>query len=375
MTNELFESLLHESEGETLDFKREQYAFASATEEQKSELIKDILTMANAWRRTTAYIVVGVEEIDGRASKIVGVDHHLAEAAVQQLVNSKTNRPISFAYEASEYKGHRLGIIAVPVQERPFYLKSKYGKIQANTVYLRRGSSTAIADPDEVAKMGRARAIEIGQPSVVLAFADVSKRIMLGKVLEKESKVLVFQNRENIPNYGSDYDLSSVIERPNRNFYREYAKYLEEKFLFTPFGFVLENSGDRIAENTRLEIDIPMSSPLRFTDFPKEMPEKSGMYSVMPRVRSIFQKDELTVKQRGDGWSISAGFGSVQPKAKAWTHQFYVGAMETVRINVTARVFADNLSSPFETDLEFSISTMVAAEAVSVDKVVEWAGS
>ena len=51
MTNEMFESLLFEEEGTTIDFKKEQYRFVNATEDEKSELLKDILGFANAWRR------------------------------------------------------------------------------------------------------------------------------------------------------------------------------------------------------------------------------------------------------------------------------------------------------------------------------------
>jgi hypothetical protein len=54
MTNEQFESLLFEEEGTTIDFKKEQYRFVNASDEEKSELVKDILGFANAWRRTKA---------------------------------------------------------------------------------------------------------------------------------------------------------------------------------------------------------------------------------------------------------------------------------------------------------------------------------
>jgi hypothetical protein len=55
MTNELFERLLYEEEGTTIDFKKEQYRFVKATDEEKSELLKDILGFANAFRRSATY--------------------------------------------------------------------------------------------------------------------------------------------------------------------------------------------------------------------------------------------------------------------------------------------------------------------------------
>ena len=52
MTGELFESLLFEEEGTTIDFKKEQYRFVKASDEEKSELLNDIMGFANAWRRS-----------------------------------------------------------------------------------------------------------------------------------------------------------------------------------------------------------------------------------------------------------------------------------------------------------------------------------
>lgn len=52
MNKELFERLLYEEETATLDFKRDQYRFAKAADDEKSELLKDILGFANAWRRS-----------------------------------------------------------------------------------------------------------------------------------------------------------------------------------------------------------------------------------------------------------------------------------------------------------------------------------
>ena len=52
MNNELFEQLLYEEESPSLDFKRDQYRFVRATEDDKSELLKDLLGFANAWRRS-----------------------------------------------------------------------------------------------------------------------------------------------------------------------------------------------------------------------------------------------------------------------------------------------------------------------------------
>jgi hypothetical protein len=152
--SELIERLLYEEEGATLDFKREQYRFSRATDDDKSELLKDILAFANGWRREDAYILIGVEEVRGGKGIPRGVTEHLNDSDLQQFVNSKTQRPVEFAYCAVLYEGKDLAVLQIPLQERPIYLKSNFGKLRANVVYIRRGSSTAEATPDEVARMG-----------------------------------------------------------------------------------------------------------------------------------------------------------------------------------------------------------------------------
>ena len=151
---ELLESLLHEAEGTSLDFKSAQYPFEQATVEEKSELLKDILAFANSWRRSTAYILIGVEEVEGGRSNVVGVDTHLDDAKLHQFVNGKTHRPVEFSYRVIPLEGITIGVIEIPLQERPTYLNKRYGKLGPREVLMRDGSSTRTASPDEIKKMG-----------------------------------------------------------------------------------------------------------------------------------------------------------------------------------------------------------------------------
>jgi hypothetical protein len=160
MTPDLMEKLLHEEESSSLDFKRDQYPFNGANDTEKAELLKDILAIANSWRRTTGYILVGVQEVKGGRSDVIGVSGHLADNNLQQFVNSKTNRPITFSFEAFEFEGKQVGIITIPKQKRPFTIKAGFGGLLKDTVYQRHGSSTATASLDEATRMAAADATE-----------------------------------------------------------------------------------------------------------------------------------------------------------------------------------------------------------------------
>lgn len=170
---ELVERLLLEEESTVLDFKRRQYPFVGAEDAQKAELLKDILAFANAWRRSDAFVLIGVEEWPGRRSRVVGVSHHLEDSALQQFVNSKTQRPVTFSYRALKLDSRQVGVLHLPVQERPRYLRQRFGHLKPQTVYVRRGSSTAEADPDEVAQMGAEEdAVGRALPKLELRFDD-----------------------------------------------------------------------------------------------------------------------------------------------------------------------------------------------------------
>ena len=148
MTPHKLENLLRESECTYLDFKRDPYPFVGATDQAKSELLKDILAIANADKQGDGYILIGVEEVRGSRSRVHGVKVHLSDNDLQQFVSTKLNRPLTFSYQVVPCDGVTIGVIHIPAQDRFFYLKSDYGNLQANIVYYRLGSSTAKATPD-----------------------------------------------------------------------------------------------------------------------------------------------------------------------------------------------------------------------------------
>jgi len=243
MDKSLIEALLYEDESTTLDFKREQYPFEKASDGYKSELLKDILAFANAWRRTEAHILVGVEEVKGGRSIVKGITHHLDEASLQQFVNSKTNRPVNFSYQAIQYEEKQIGIIQIAVQERPIYLKENFGKLSKETIYIRRGSSTGCADPDEIARMGAAIAVLSQVPSLDLQFAETEKHIKMGTGIDLQSEVLQLPSKSQIPRASSGDYFVSLVDVVNVAYYQEFADYLFYTTLLRPMGFSLKNTG------------------------------------------------------------------------------------------------------------------------------------
>lgn len=206
MDDALLSTLIRKGESDTLDFKAQQYSFVGGSEEEKGELLKDILAFANAWKETDAYILVGVKEKNQRADGLPGVTNHLADNDVQEFVNKKTNRPVVFSVEAVILQGTELDVIRISrSQARPIFLKKNFGKLAKDSVYIRRGSATAVANADEIAEMGKTSASAVLLPTFEM-FA-VSKRE------DKEKTGLIGRIRLYLNNSGtrSARDLSAII--------------------------------------------------------------------------------------------------------------------------------------------------------------------
>ena len=168
---ELLHRLLREGESARLDYNR-RIPLCTWYIGEKAELLKDILAFANAWREQDAYILTGVKHSPGEPAAIIGLDSPLDDAQVQQFVNSKTNRPIHFGYVEFASSRGNIGVFQIPVQQRPFYLRERFGALKANVIYVRRGSSTDIASPDEVAAMERRQHTQWAAPRLSFEFAD-----------------------------------------------------------------------------------------------------------------------------------------------------------------------------------------------------------
>jgi hypothetical protein len=352
MNDGIIEQLLNENESTYLDFKRDQYLFEGASDDAKGELLKDILAFTNAWRRTDAYILIGVEEVKGGRSNVVGIPKHLDDHSLQQFVNSKTQHAVTFSYTAYTFEGAQIGVIRIPLQDRPVYLAKDFGKLKKNIVYVRRGSSTAEANPDEISKMGATVVLERQGPTLQLEFTDPEKQTRLGTSLKLESVVVEIPDSE-IPAIRSS--IYNIMLNPD--YYEEKAKWISDTSILNSVGFALENIGSSLAANPRMLLEIkkePHIVVLGHGDYP-EHPQRDRQPTYRPYFPS---NNQIFIDTRGDEWVISANFRSVQPKAiVGCAGEFYIGAVKSCRLDLEARVFADNLPEPARISLSIDIVT------------------
>jgi hypothetical protein len=376
MNDKELEQLLSEDEGTSLDFKRDQYPFVGAPDDQKAELLKDILAFANAWRRTTAYILVGVDEARLARNKPPGISEHLNDADVQQFVNSKTNRPVEFSYRAQPYGKIELGIIEIPLQERPSFLTKDYGKLRKHVVYIRRGSSTDEADPSEVARMGSSDThAEPGRPSLDLQFADLKSRKLFGFSLNLQSTYLyprIEPARIKPRPSGVSALMASTLEM-NPHFHEDLIDYVAASALLNPVGLALTNDGGVSARAVELRIQVPRQQGLHIVD-DSDRPDRPSKHFNIPKFRSNITdiarsgSPEPRVSAYSNYYEIVVHFGNVLPRSTVWTSEaFFLGAEISQKALAAARLYADNLANPLDVSLEISIVTQI--RPMNVDEI------
>ncbi len=363
----IVEDLLYEDESSTLDFKRDQYPFSGANNRQKSELLKDIIAFANAWRRSKAYILLGVDEVVGGKSTVVGVSNHLAESNIQQFINSKTNRPIEFSYRAEEIEGQQVGVFEIPNQERPFFLESDYGRLESNVVYLRRGSSTATADPEEIARMGKTIADQEREPNLDVEFADPEEKRSLGVEISVSSIVLDLPERSEIPTLGSG--MVSVMK--NSNYYREVADYIYEDMLLTEIRLRVRNIGNHVADSPKVVLRTSIDGKLIIKEKAQPWPsrESTGLNPAAVAGINPIGAQTIEVEQSEGDWLITAELDDIQPKADIWSPTFFLGATKDTTATFESTIYGNNISEPEKQELNAVFET--ESGEITSDKIVE----
>ncbi|MBA7533709.1 hypothetical protein ES705_25952 [subsurface metagenome] len=363
INNELIESLLYEEEGVELDLKSQQYCFIKASDEEKSELLKDILAFANAWRRSDAFILIGVQEIKGGRSNVIGISDLLDDAAIQQFVTTKTNRPVIFSYQNLSFEGKNIAVLHIPLQQRPFYLKKDYGNLKKETVYVRRGSSTNVASLDEISRMGIPFQIEFGNPVFEVFFADPKTRARLTDEQKINSLALNTLKISTIPDYTQEHGpLYNIrMTETNRSYYRELVEYTRKTKLVSPIHVAIENSGPSTAGDVRIEMKIDKAGGNVIVIDSYEYPEiPESEYKKFPFSPGIMNKIpvnyDVIVSDIGDSWIVEARVDKVQPKATHWFQDpFYLGSYQNCEVIIDITIFCDNLNIPKSQQLTVTV--------------------
>ena len=377
---ELIERLLYEEESTTLDFKEEQYCFENGTKYQKCELLKDILAFANAWRREDSYILIGVKEVKGGKSIVVGIseEEKIDDAKLQQYINQKINKPIHFEYKHIFIDGKTVGIINIPLENniRPFYTNSDCEHVKKNDVKIRRGSATETATPDEIIDMSKDTLTINHNPILNLEFADNVSKKSLGSSLKIESEYWRVSDKNDIPDYvTSNHYVQHDFQRgiTNSHYYRQVVEYYISEKLYQSISFTLYNDSNVLAMDINIEIELQgdIVDILKEKDLP-EYPKSFSDYLHQANINSFNKieiQPDILVKKRNDIWYVELLFKKIQPKQRIYSSDvIYLAVKGDAVLNY--KIYADNLSEPIVDSL--NIEHSIKIKDMTYDDVLDY---
>lgn len=356
----LIQELLYRGEGPALDYKVKQYPFSGADEGQKSELLKDVLAFANAWRSEPAYILVGVENDTG---DLVDLDVDIDDSRLQEFVNSKTNHPVDFSYRSLMYGGVRLGLYTIAVQDRPVFIRRQYGRVAPNVVYVRRGSATAIADPSEIAKMGFSKVAPVvaHAPKLVVRVVCPESGVSDHLSMKYTQFSLLPDSKYKDFSIGDERGIvhRMVIAMSNVNFYRQFAAYLQESSGKIPFILEVSNEGDHFADDIQISISIP-SAPLFSVKNKNELlvrPKKETTINIFDGglLHANGMLSKHSIKMSESEVFLKFNVGKLQAGETRRTPRIFMINPPAILTELTGRILSDQLRSP----VVFSIPTKV----------------
>ncbi|GBF40637.1 AlbA family DNA-binding domain-containing protein [Leptospira johnsonii] len=352
MNEEEFVRFLYQSESDSLDFKREQYNFSKASDEDKSELLKDIISMSNSWRKVDGHIILGIAEKAEKPNELSGISEHIDDATLQQFVNSKTNQICNFSYSTFTYDNATFGIIKIPVQKRPIYLKKDYGKLKKNVVYIRRGSSTSEANLEEISLMGVPISGIRKYPEIDINFNDLETGESLGKDVKCRSKI--YSISDNIPNYEEAKDSFSYLPKyENRNYYREVFEYIRFFNGYAPLKFQLINKGDIEAKNIKLDL-IFLDTDIEIKhDGEKPREPSQSQFMALETVMTGKGEDYFTIERRSNKITAHMEVGILHAKRDLEAiGTLYINPTRERDLYIEARVYCDGVDHPFVSSLK-----------------------
>jgi hypothetical protein len=378
---ELLEQLLHENECTYLDFKRAQYPFSGESDEVKSELLKDIIALANADTGRVGFILIGAEENRGGRAMIHGVTSHLNDHDLQQFVNTKTHRPLRFSYEVVPCDGLHLGVISVPVQDGYFYLKNHFGKLCRNIVYYRLGSSTAEKTPDDLLRRGKEISTKDDLPRLELEFAHIKRPGLIGGSSVTEGLGTTAKVTTRYSKDLSDAEIAQLAPPPpklasseNHEYFKAFSKFAVFAYGLAPLGFRLINTGEATAIGIHVRLRVKSNGELVVLPEGSYPTRPIYLYKVRKGVEPIASHDrpslkDVIIKKEGSELEIEWDISKALPHLPIFSEGVFFTWSRNSTIEFESTIYAENIKQPTQSTMTVIIETI--QKNLTVEEVQE----
>ena len=134
-----FDNLIkYENENTSLDFKAIQYKKI-----QHEDLIKDIMSMANADVENDRYIIIGVSHKSSGDREILNIKERdfIDSSKYQQIIRENIEPDIKLEYFSYKHEGKLLGILKIfNCFDQPYMMKKDFGTLKKGDCFIRKGT-------------------------------------------------------------------------------------------------------------------------------------------------------------------------------------------------------------------------------------------
>ena len=229
-------------------------------------------------------------------------------------------------------------------------------------MYIRRGSSTSVANPDEIARMGGfvTDLDTMPTPQLVIEWADIEDRNALPSPCKLQSLRLTPRlHRDTFkPPDRRLHPFSGLAEfQPgatyNSSYSEEVIAYVGKLAFFSPLGLRLRNDGNVVGRRIRLIGSVSKSHGVVIRTWLPERPELWRYLSIHPTIEHNQNAPDLWIEDFDDRWEITVDFGDIRPREEVWTSEsLYIGSRLSGAVGFTGMLLGDNLPEPIPYALE-----------------------
>jgi hypothetical protein len=409
LSDEQVRTLLNSTETNRVDYKRKM-GFKNGTDQQKANLLKDVLAMSNATHGDDGYLVFGVEH-SLTGNEIIGVEESdsVDNSRLTNYINSKTNKDIEFYYYEYVIQDKKIGILTIKPDGYVRYVTETICGTRDNAVYYRNNDTNAIMSPSEIAD----RAIMKIRPELDVyllcedndgKFSQSTKIVVQDLLLNDDSvagiarrlssrlsKDQVAQLQERYKElFGDPWSRLSDEQKkiftqmtsPNvpenkEELMRDHFEYRKKLAKLKKVCIAAHNNGRHLASNCSILIDVPkIDSNIRALadlDLPSEPKKYTGFSSSQSFVVSNWSragKNKSEITDCGDHYLIRLHLGTIQCGDYQITNYFYIGSEISDTIVCPYEVYYDESGGP--TKDEFELIFIVEQETITYSKIRDY---
>lgn len=390
----LDELIEYESENTALDFKAEEYG------KNNFELIKDIMSMANAHTYKKKYIVIGVKDNPNEGREIIGLKTISDQAILENIIQENIEPIIHFKYYKYEFKGKMLGIIEIgDNKDRPYMMKKDNFSLKKGDSWIRKGSRQSRVVREDIDKMIQGRLNFIDNKEIKIGIgnnfekeqyiklpvinldekpSNIEKKRLEGfleklrvydkvenkgenisfdnknfrEYLNDSKKIRVGENFLGLPVYYDEKTILEKIKNVSTKLYDEdYYYLLEEKSV--KLNFSIYNNTKVFLEDVKIEFKIPKD--VFFVA--ESIPEKPYYDSFGMKLSSSFIMGYPNVEEENNYYIVTEYFDNIRHKdlTRIFSEDLRcckIRQYKGDKINIKYKISAKNLETPIEGTLD-----------------------